>query len=113
LSKDTIDRGALELRRWFPMNIVSRQQFLATHRVFFVYSPIGSWNWLTYVLVPPYYETRLLDRRGDRLLLTARRLSDNPADATSPQSQYPDALFNKISKDGPSLCKQWMPGDGL
>ena len=115
LSKDTVDRGALELRPWFPMNIVPRQQFISTHRDFLVYSYVGSWSWITYVLVPPYYETRLLHRHDAEILLSAHRIGDDPADAldTPQPQQYGDALFDKISKDGPSLCKQWMPGDSL
>jgi hypothetical protein len=114
--KDTIDRGLLDLRPWFPINVVPRQRFIAEHREFLVYSYLGSWTWLTYVLLPPYYETRLIDRVDTDILLNARRIRDDPAAAISDSSRPPppsDDLFNKMSKDGPSLCKQWMPRDGF
>jgi hypothetical protein len=112
--KDTIDRGLLSLRPWFPLNVVPRQQFIATNRDFLVYSYFGSWTWLTYVLLPPYYETKLLDRVDTNILLDAHRIGNNPAAVlNSPTPPNSDALFDKISKDGPSLCKQWMPDDGF
>src|SRR5262249_48135158 len=112
---DTIDRGLLALRPWFPLNVVPRQTFVEEHREFFVFSYIGSWNWLTYVLVPPRYESTLLNRVDDDVLLGVHRKSEDPADpeAVSPKPENAKMLFDKISKDGPSLCKQWMPKDSL
>jgi hypothetical protein len=119
IAKDTIDRGLWDLRPWFPLNIASRQAFVSQHREFLVYTYVGSWSWLTYVLVPPQYQTTLLDRLHEDILLRARRIgdeSDNSEDV-APSSEsgesLGESLFDKTSKEGPSLCKQWMPKDDL
>jgi hypothetical protein len=112
---DTIDRGLWELRPWFPLNIVPRKTFVSQHREFLVYTYVGSWSWLTYVLIPPQYQTTLLDRFRDDILLRARRIGNDPEDSqdTTPSLEPGERLFDKVSKDGPSLCKQWMPGDSF
>jgi 4-amino-4-deoxy-L-arabinose transferase and related glycosyltransferases of PMT family len=113
LSHDTIDRGLWELRQWFPLNIVPRSTFVSQHREFLVYTYVGSWSWLTYVLLPPQYQTTLLDRYRTDVLLRARRIGDEPENSadTTQSLESGESLFDKTSKDGPSLCKQWMPKD--
>lgn len=115
LQQDTVDRGLLDLRPWFPLQIVPSQTFLAEHREFLVYAYIGAWSWLTYDLMPPNYDTRMLERYNSDILLRARRLGDSPPDsAHTPDEQSETAeLFRKISTDGPSICKQWMPHDSF
>jgi hypothetical protein len=115
LQQDTVDRGLLDLRPWFPLQIVPSQTFLAEHREFLVYAYIGAWSWLTYDLLPPHYDTRILERYNSDMLLSARRINDAPpASAAQPDPIAPtDELFRKISADGPSLCKQWMSHDSF
>jgi hypothetical protein len=115
LQQDTVDRGLLDLRPWFPLQIVPSRTFLAEHSEFLVYTYIGAFSWLTYDLTPPYYDTRMLERYGDHVLLSARRLSGLPPDASNTAVPTPptDGLYRKISTDGPSLCKQWMPHDSF
>lgn len=115
LQQDTVDRGLLDLRPWFPLQIVPSQTFLAEHREFLVYAYIGAWSWLTYDLIPPYYDTRILERYNSDILLSAQRLTDRPPDATDASAQSPPVaeLFRSISTTGPSLCKQWMPHDSF
>jgi hypothetical protein len=111
--QDTVDRGLLDLRPWFPLQIIPSRTFFAQHREFLVYTYIGSWSWLTYDLIPPRYDTRVLDRYDSDILLSVRRVSDTPEaqDADLDSAQPTDDLFHKISSTGPSLCKQWMPHD--
>lgn len=115
LQQDTVDRGLLDLRPWFPLQIVPSQTFLAEHREFLIYAYIGAWSWLTYDLLPPQYDTRMLERYNSDVLLSARRIGDAPPESTDKAEQMPptDELFRKISTDGPSLCKQWMPHDSF
>lgn len=114
LKQDTVDRGLLDLRPWFPLQIIPSPTFLAEHREFLLYSYIGDWSWLNYTLIPPRYDTRVLDRLNYDILSSVRRTSDLPddTDKTVPPQQT-EELFRKISTDGPSLCKQWMPHDSL
>jgi hypothetical protein len=70
-------------------------------------------TWLTYVLLPPNYQTELLDRVDANVLLSARLIDHTPPIKDVSTQPVTDALFNRMSKDGPSLCKQWMPHDGL
>ncbi|HEX2918384.1 MAG TPA: glycosyltransferase family 39 protein [Edaphobacter sp.] len=115
LQQDTVDRGLLDLRPWFPLQIVPSQTFLAEHREFLVYAYIGAWSWLTYDLTPPDYDTRMLERYNSDVLLRAKRLVDTPPDSAPPSAtDHPtDELFRRISSDGPSICKQWMPHDSF
>ncbi|HEU4635047.1 MAG TPA: glycosyltransferase family 39 protein [Edaphobacter sp.] len=114
LQQDTVDRGLLDLRPWFPLQIVPSQTFLAEHREFLVYAYIGAWSWLTYDLVPPYYDTRMLERYNSDVLFSVKRLSKPPDATGTPLPKAPaDELFRKISTNGPSLCKQWMPHDSF
>jgi hypothetical protein len=115
LQQDTVDRGLLALRPWFPLQIVPSQTFLAEHREFLVYSYIGAWSWLTYELLPPHYDTRMLERYNSDILLSTRRIDDaSQVPADKPEQTSPsDELFRRISSDGPSLCTQWMPHDSF
>jgi len=109
LQQDTVDRGLLALRPWFPLQIVPSQTFLAEHRDFLIYAYIGAWSWLTYDLLPPNYDTRMLERYNSDVLLSAHRISETPL--APPEQSPPAQLFRSISADGPSLCKQWMSRD--
>ena len=112
-SKDTIDRGLLDLRPWFPLNVVPREQFGSQHSEFLVYSYLGSSTWLTYTVLPPYYETRLLDRVDTDILLDAKHTRSDSTEDLRIKFPVPasDFLFDRMPKDGPSLCKLWMPHD--
>jgi hypothetical protein len=115
LQQDTVDRGLLDLRPWFPLQIVPSQTFLAEHREFLIYSYIGAWSWLTYELLPPHYETRMLQRYNSDILLSTRRTDEAPQEPSDKAEQTPpsDELFRRVSSDGPSLCIQWMPHDSF
>lgn len=75
LGEDTIDRGLLALRPWFPINVVSVNNYIRAHPSFLVYGYVGDWTWFTYDLVKPGVETRLLGRRKSRLLLSVEDAS--------------------------------------
>jgi hypothetical protein len=115
LQQDTVDRGLLDLRPWFPLQIVPSQTFLAEHRDFLVYSYIGDWSWLTYELIPPRYDTRMLDRFDADILLGVHRTSEAPEVSADEIELHPSTreLFREIDANGPSLCKQWMPHDSF
>jgi hypothetical protein len=50
LGFDTIDRGVLALRPWFPINTQPYGKYLREHDRFLVYGHEGSWFWLRYEL---------------------------------------------------------------
>jgi hypothetical protein len=114
LNQDTSDRGMLDLRPWFPLNIVEYAPYVAEHSQFLVYGLVGQWNWMTYVVTPPAYRTELLARSGSKLLL---RVQKAPAisEPAQPGLHRPDSnyLFNHIRTTGPSLCEEWFPGDSF
>lgn len=114
LREDTIDRGLLALRPWFPLNVIPSKEYFSEQPQFLAYGSIGAWNWLTYDLVPPNYDTTLLKRfRGDALLSVRRRNPDASVPTSDARGIYSQGLFQRISADGPSLCSQWMPGDAF
>jgi hypothetical protein len=110
LGHDTIDRGLLDLRPWFPLNVVERAAYEKEHSQFLAYSFIGPWDWLTDDLAAPAYKTELLARKENRMLFDIQRVGPVSAIARRDDSQ---PLFKRISTTGPSLCEQWFQGDRL
>jgi hypothetical protein len=109
LGEDTIDRGLLDLRPWFPLKVVRVESFLADNPRFLAYGGIYEWSWLPYDL-PKWGETRLIARvDGQRMLFSidhvhvphSERLAEQRADQTP-------MLFKQMPRVGPSLCALWM-----
>lgn len=115
LGHDTVDRGLLDLKPWFPLNALETTRYLNEHPRFLVYGSIDEWNWITYLLTPPAYNTELLLRNGIRLLLSVQR-SGPAAESSQPLAAHAskeEDLFDRTSKTGPSLCEAWFRGDSL
>lgn len=114
LKQDTIDQGLLDLRPWFPLNTVERAHYLKEHSEFLAYGLVGEWNWTTFFFTAPDYQTNVLARKGNRLLLRIQRIATTPV---PPQPNlHPAAgqpLFESMRTSGPSLCEEWFPGDNL
>jgi hypothetical protein len=114
LRQDTIDRGLLDLRPWFPLHIVERARYVEEHSRFLVFGSVGPWNWLTYVFTPPGYKTEILERSGEALLLRVQKAVPTPEsprpDLHRADSEY---LFNHVRATGPSLCEEWFSGDDV
>lgn len=112
LGQDTVDRGMLDLRPWFPLKVIPRESYISTHRHFLTYGTVGQWNWITDEITPPNYETRLVERRRNNLLLATTYLRSAPGQQQSETEELAkDALFQQMSTNGPSLCVAWMPDD--
>jgi hypothetical protein len=114
VQQDTIDRGLLDLRPWFPLNVAEYTQFVEEHSQFLVYGSVGGWSWITFVTTPPTYKTEFLSRSGPKIFLRVQKAVaiSEPAQPGlhRPNSNY---LFNHIRTTGPSLCEQWFPGDSF
>jgi len=109
LRQDTIDRGLLDLRPWFPLKVVHVESFLADNPRFLAYGGVYEWSWLSYDL-PKWGDTRLLARVDEQRMLFSvdhvrvphsERLTEQRADQTS-------MLFSQMPRVGPSLCALWM-----
>jgi hypothetical protein len=109
LSQDTVDRGLLDLRLWFPLKVVRVESFLADNPHFLGYGEIGGWSWLTYDL-PKWGETRLIERVDKHRVLFSvdharvphpERLAEQRADPTP-------MIYTRMPQLGPSLCSLWM-----
>jgi hypothetical protein len=109
LNQDTVDRGLLDLRPWFPLKVVRVESFLADNPHFLAYGEIDGWSWLTYDL-PKWGETRLIERVDKlRLLFSVdhvrvphlERLAQQRADPTP-------ILYTQMPQLGSSLCTLWM-----
>lgn len=109
---DTIDRGLMDLRPWFPLKVISREKYFFENPQFLVYGYIGPWSWLSYDLTPPDYETKLLERQSNQVLFAVRRITP-VAGSSNNQDASNEDLFRDMSTEGPSLCSQWMPGDAF
>jgi hypothetical protein len=108
LGFDTIDRGMLDLAPWFPLNIVWWRQWWIDHPFSMMYGYIGSWAWSTFAL-RDVGSAQLLSRDGDHLLFAVTRDSVPPDDRVVGDPPGKPRLFDRLSPDGPQLCKVYMP----
>ena len=73
LKHDTVDKGLLALRPWFPLNVQPYRDYLCSRREFLVYGVMdGDWNWLMSAFTEEKITTTLLAGRGNRLMLHIR-----------------------------------------
>jgi hypothetical protein len=110
LHQDTVDRGLMDLRPWFPMKVVPVQLFLADNPRFLVYGEQNDWTWLTYDL-PAIGEAKLLARQDYIRLLFEVDPVHFPLDQRVIAQQRADAanmLYLQEPQTGPSLCDLWM-----
>ncbi len=106
LGHDTVDRGLLDLRPWFPIDIVRADSFLTDNRQFYAFGLTGQWSWLTFDL-PKWGQTKLLARGEQGRLLFSVEGVQVPADPTAVQQQrylQSKMLFATLPQEGPSLC---------
>jgi hypothetical protein len=113
LGQDTIDRGLLALRPWFPINAVSVSNYVRTHSSFLVYGYVGEWTWFTYDLVKPGVDAKLLGRRSARLLFLVQGASALAKDSGAADSRdHTPSLRSKFEGRAESLCAIYMgPGN--
>jgi 4-amino-4-deoxy-L-arabinose transferase-like glycosyltransferase len=106
LGQDTVDRGLLDLRSWFPIDIVRADSFLTDNSQFYVFGQSSSWSWLTFDMAK-WGETKLLARREEsRLLFSVDhvRVSADPAAVQQQRILQSKMLFATLPREGPSLC---------
>jgi hypothetical protein len=106
LGQDTVDRGLLDLRFWFPINIVRADSFLADNPEFYAFGQTGSWSWLTFDMAK-WGQARLLARgeRGRLLFFVDHvRVSADPAAVQQQRILQSRMLFATLPREGPSLC---------
>ncbi|HXF27715.1 MAG TPA: glycosyltransferase family 39 protein [Bryobacteraceae bacterium] len=107
LGHDTVDRGLLALRPWFPIHVVPLSIYLARTPKFLVYGYVGEWTWLTYDLSRPGLHTTLVGRRKDRILLSVQ--NDNANEIPAPPDQGESgSLFAKLPPTGEPICDMYM-----
>jgi 4-amino-4-deoxy-L-arabinose transferase-like glycosyltransferase len=106
LGQDTVDRGLLDLRFWFPIDIVRADSFLTDNPQFYVFGQTNDWSWLTFDMAK-WGQTRLLARgEQGRLLFSVDHVRVS-ADAAAVQQQralLAKMLFATLPREGPSLC---------
>ncbi len=86
---DTVDRGFLALRPWFPNGIREYKAFIREHREFLAYGYTGDiaqtgrpWNWLLGALTRDNATVRLLASAGDEMLFLVAFPDANEGDVT-------------------------------
>jgi hypothetical protein len=105
LEQDTMDRGLLDLRPWFPLWVETPKSFLKENPSFLAYGMSDSWSWLLFKL-PDWGETKLVRRTGNLLLFSV----DTNGVATTDTYPAPKAqeLWRTLSKHGSSVCDLYM-----
>ena len=112
IKEDTVDRGLLDLRPWFPINIEPLQSYVQAHPSFLVYSYVGPWSWLSFELPKLTSHIRLISRNEDRLLMSvdgADAARDSRITAAAPSEGVP--LSRKFLNNKRSLCAAYMGAD--
>lgn len=106
LGQDTVDRGLLDLRFWFPMDIVRADSFLTDNPQFYVFGQTGEWSWLTFDMAK-WGQTKLMARGEEgRLLFSVDhvRVSADPVAVQQQRVLQSKMLFATLPREGPSLC---------
>jgi len=109
LGHDTIDRGLLDLNRWFPLNVVWWYDWVNGHPSFLVYGYIGGWTWLTFELPKVSDNVQLLERPDVARVLISVQDARVPADDRTP-SDPPDEpiLYERLPNLEEPLCTFYM-----
>lgn len=110
LGQDTVDRGLLDLRPWFPIDIVRADSFLAENRQFYVYGQSNQWSWLTFDMAK-WGQTKLMARgEQGRLLFSVDHVqfAGDPAAVQQQRDLQSEMLFATLPREGPSVCVLWM-----
>jgi Dolichyl-phosphate-mannose-protein mannosyltransferase len=109
LNQDTIDRGLLDLRPWFPINTVPACTYVRENPSFLVYGYVGTWTWVTYTLAKPGSGSELIGRKEDQLLFDVQNaralLSEYPIPV---KGEEPPSLYEKFKDKDQSLCAIYM-----
>ena len=109
IKEDTVDRGLLDLRPWFPIDVEPLESYVLAHPSFLVYSYVGPWSWLSYELPRLTSHIRLIGRKEDRLLMAvdgANPARDSRITPAKPAEGVP--LFLKFRNNKRSLCEEYM-----
>jgi hypothetical protein len=77
LGHDTIDRGLIALKQWFPLvNVVSYEAFVHGHEEFYLYhfswDEDWKWNWLTTKLLEDHKRLELKARDGSEFMFLVK-----------------------------------------
>jgi hypothetical protein len=113
LGHDTIDRGLMALRPWFPLKTVDYSSYIASQPRFLVYGYIGKWTWFTHGAARDAVKLEFLARRGDRVLFLATPTA-SPAASRLPEAGVltsgglPGPAVRYSLSGSSSICKQWM-----
>ncbi len=105
LGMDTLDRGLLDLRPWFPLKTVTMEQFARANGDFLAYGETNRWGWLTYEL-PRLGEPTLLARDNLALLFAVKARNKAPLGDAAVLGK--NMLYNKVPSTGPALCELYM-----
>jgi len=108
LDEDTIDRGLLALKPWFPLRVVPSGEYARNHTYFLAYGYIGDWTWLTYRLPEISVETRLLTRHGSRLLFAVKTAPVRVSGGTSHAIETHPGFSSKFANSNRSLCESYF-----
>jgi hypothetical protein len=113
LGFDTIDRGLLDLRHWFPLRTAEYHAYVASHPDFLVYGDLDRWTWQMYGFVSDGFEMSVLARHGDNLMVRAHsHLATRipfPAGVSPSEPEMTEAVvgLSRQRAGTASMCKSW------
>jgi hypothetical protein len=104
---DTVDRGLLALRSWFPINTQPYGKYLREHDHFLVYGYQGPWAWLTYELYK-IGAMRLRWRIGSRTLFDYTRDGEVPPDVPPSPTGDQTTMLDRLPDETESVCRAFL-----
>jgi hypothetical protein len=105
LGHDTIDRGMLDLRPWFPENIVPLNRYVKENPSFYAYGDVNEWTWQTFILPQISKDVQLQRRYQNQLLLLVQNASIQPGFASDVRPSVLPDLFKKYETSTRSICQ--------
>jgi len=108
IGHDTIDRGLLDLKPWFPLNVVWWHDWWKDHSSSLIYGNVGEWTWITFAL-PQIADLKISNRDLSHLMMLATRLKVPEDDRSATDPSGKPALYDQLQRSGHSLCEIYMP----
>jgi hypothetical protein len=114
LKHDTIDRGLLALRPWFPIRVEPYESVIRQYPKYASIGYSGGWQWFTFALADDGVPSRLTGRLGDRILMEADSLGGvAPSISGDPLPSGRESAFLRFERDSTAddttLCSTWTP----
>ena len=103
---DTIDRQLPILAGWVPFNVKDYDQFLQTHKEFYLYGHIPRWTWITQAFEDAGFSSTVVAVNYDQYLLRVVQPPNSRKETITPGT--PPRPVPSLEVNSGSLCDAWL-----